>query len=191
MLARLLEARLARLQELLPKLFAIHERAINFMREEIEKNRLKYRIQGKPLTQIPPEAFVAAAEHFSAAERRTEFLEIVEPIENELTDFDGAEKARLRELREQLDTIGSVNTSLVVGGTSLTYIALLVACLFILRDIAERRRHLAEFASTMRAHVRWEEETLFPSAESILTDRELDALGEDLEARLPETPLPF
>ena len=58
-------------------------------------------------------------------------------------------------------------------------------------DMAERRRWLAEFAETMRTHVRWEEETLFPSTESILEERELDALGEELAERLPEMPLPF
>jgi two-component system, LuxR family, sensor kinase FixL len=60
-------------------------------------------------------------------------------IEDELNDFHGAEKSRLNDELDQLDAIGRVNTSLVVGGASLTYIALLVACLFVLRDIAERR----------------------------------------------------
>ena len=58
-------------------------------------------------------------------------------------------------------------------------------------DMAERRTWLGEFAETMRTHVRWEEETLFPSTESILEERELDALGAELAERLPETPLPF
>ncbi len=58
-------------------------------------------------------------------------------------------------------------------------------------DMQQRRRWLGEFAETMRSHVRWEEETLFPSTESLLEERELDALGEDLARRLPETPLPF
>jgi hemerythrin-like domain-containing protein len=58
-------------------------------------------------------------------------------------------------------------------------------------DVAERRRLLAEFAATLRTHVRWEEETLFPATESILGEGELDALGDELAERLPETPLPF
>jgi len=58
-------------------------------------------------------------------------------------------------------------------------------------DMAERRRWLAEFAEAMRTHVRWEEETLFPSTEEMLEDSELDAVGGELAERLPETPLPF
>ena len=43
----------------------------------------------------------------------------------------------------------------------------------------------------MPLHVRWEEETLFPATESLLTEDELDALGDDLAERLPEMPAPF
>jgi PAS domain S-box-containing protein len=133
------QERLGRLQALLPQVYAVHERAVNRMREEIERARLQYRREGKPLNGVPPEAVMAASAHFADPERRNEVVEIFEPLEVEFTEFDGAEKARLRQLRDDLDTIGSVNTSLVMGGTSLTYIALLVACLFVLRDIAERR----------------------------------------------------
>lgn len=60
-----------------------------------------------------------------------------------------------------------------------------------MRDSAEaatRRNALADFAERLRAHVRWEEETLFPATESLLDQNELDALGSDLAARLPERP---
>jgi hypothetical protein len=62
-----------------------------------------------------------------------------------------------------------------------------------MRDTSEqptRADALMSFGETLRAHVRWEEETLFPQTESALTEEELDALGADLAARLPETPLP-
>ena len=67
----------------------------------------------------------------------------------------------------------------------------LIASMRDTRGMYERRRSLAEFAATMREHVRWEEETLFPSTESALTEDELDALGAELAERLPEAPLPF
>jgi hemerythrin-like domain-containing protein len=59
------------------------------------------------------------------------------------------------------------------------------------RDADARRAALAEFAAAMPLHVRWEEETLFPATESLLTEDELDALGDDLAERLPEMPAPF
>jgi hypothetical protein len=57
-------------------------------------------------------------------------------------------------------------------------------------SVDERRSALLELAETLRVHVRWEEESLFPETESALTNDELDALGRDLAERLPETPLP-
>jgi len=53
---------------------------------------------------------------------------------------------------------------------------------------AARREALAAFATRLRDHVRWEEETLFPATESLLAPDELDGLGADLAARLPEQP---
>lgn len=50
---------------------------------------------------------------------------------------------------------------------------------------------LLEFAEVMRTHIRWEEETLFPTTEELLASPELDALAADLEDRLPEEPLPW
>lgn len=67
----------------------------------------------------------------------------------------------------------------------------LVASMRDASDLATRREALVGLGEALRAHVRWEEETLFPAAESTLTEDELDALGVDLSARLPEHPLPF
>jgi len=61
-------------------------------------------------------------------------------IQEDLIEFEQSERRLLRSLREENEEIGRVSTSLIVGGTSLTYISLLVACLFILRDIAARSR---------------------------------------------------
>ncbi len=111
--------RLDRIQSLASRAFAAHGRAIERRREG---------------------GVGAAALIFTDATIRGEMEEIFGGVRDELNDFDQFERTHLRELGEALDTIGRVNTSLVVGGTSLTYIALLVACLFILRDIAVRRQ---------------------------------------------------
>jgi hypothetical protein len=58
-------------------------------------------------------------------------------------------------------------------------------------DHEQRRTLLLELGETLRVHVRWEEETLFPLTEALLLTSELDALGSDLAARLPEHPLPW
>ena len=68
------------------------------------------------------------------------------------------------------------------------------AAIAVMRDattMPERRTAMFDLAERMQAHVRWEENELFPATESLLTQRELDALGEDLAARLPEHPVPF
>jgi hypothetical protein len=67
----------------------------------------------------------------------------------------------------------------------------LVAQMRASNDASTRSDALAAFAARLRTHVRWEEETLFPATESLLPSQELDALGADLAARLPEHPLPF
>ena len=66
----------------------------------------------------------------------------------------------------------------------------LVASIRDARGETERREALEAFHRDLAAHVRWEEETLFPLTEQTLEQHELDALGADLEARLPEYPLP-
>ncbi len=112
------QARVERLQSSLSRAFAVHGQSIDRRREG---------------------GVDAAAEHFIDPANQRESKQIFEMIRDELIEFDQAERAHLNVEIDQLDTIGRVNTSLVVGGTSLTYIALLVACLFVLRDIAERR----------------------------------------------------
>jgi len=67
----------------------------------------------------------------------------------------------------------------------------LVASMRDATDLAARREALLAFAERLRAHVRWEEDELFPATERILEADELDALGGDLSERLPEHPLPF
>ncbi len=65
--------------------------------------------------------------------------EIFTQMSDDMVEFDQVEKRQLRDLEESLDEIGRVHMSFVGGGTSLTYIALLLACLTLLRDIRERR----------------------------------------------------
>jgi hypothetical protein len=67
----------------------------------------------------------------------------------------------------------------------------LVASMRDTQEIETKRRLLLQFGETLRTHVRWEEETLFPATESLLEQRELDALGADLAERLPERPRPY
>jgi two-component system, LuxR family, sensor kinase FixL len=113
------QTRVERLQSSLSRAFAVHGQSIDRRREG---------------------GVTAAAAHFLDPANQRESEQVFGMIRDELSDFDQAERVRLRDDTEQLDAIGRVNTSLVAGGTSLTYIALLVACLFVLRDIAERRR---------------------------------------------------
>jgi hypothetical protein len=58
-------------------------------------------------------------------------------------------------------------------------------------DIEARRILMLEFGETLRGHVRWEEEHLFPATEAMLSDEELTALGVDLKGRLPMPPRAF
>ena len=70
-------------------------------------------------------------------------------------------------------------------------LAALVADMRDARDIEARRAALVTFGERIRKHVRWEEHALFPLTEQRLTGAELDALGADLDERLPEHPLPL
>lgn len=51
-------------------------------------------------------------------------------------------------------------------------------------DLQARRELLLEFAKTIRAHIRWEEDVLFDEAERLLTEPEIGALGADLADRV-------
>jgi len=65
----------------------------------------------------------------------------------------------------------------------------LVATMRDTADLVARRAALLDFAATIRTHVRWEEESLFPTTEELLDGPELDALGAELETRIPEHPI--
>ena len=80
-----------------------------------------------------------AAAAYSASASSARAADIFTQMSEDLLEFDQVERRRVSDLVESLDEIGQVNTSFVGGGTSLTYIALLLACLLILRDIKERQ----------------------------------------------------
>ncbi len=80
-----------------------------------------------------------AAEAYNAPAATARALEISTQMSEDLVEFEQVERRNLRDLDESREEIASLNTSFVLGGTSLTYIALLGACLLILRDIHERR----------------------------------------------------
>ena len=113
------QARLSRLQVLVGRGFAAHGSGIERRREG---------------------GAAAAAQYFSKQENRREEEEIFAQIRDELNDMDQAERSRLGDLVDNLETIGSVNRSLIFGGTVLTCIALIVAGILVLRDIADRKR---------------------------------------------------
>ena len=51
-------------------------------------------------------------------------------------------------------------------------------------DLEVRRELLLEFAKTIRAHIRWEEDVLFAETERLLTEPEIAALGVDVADRV-------
>ena len=95
---------------------------------------------GEFITLRTEKGLEGVATAFNEPESLARSAEIISQISEDIEEFDQVERRRLRDLMESLDEIGRVNTSFVVGGTSLTYIALLLACLLILRDIRERRQ---------------------------------------------------
>jgi PAS domain S-box-containing protein len=113
------QARITRLQGMVPRAFAVHGRVIEKRREAglVEAARF----------YVNPEIVKEATEAFTA-------------LQDELNEFDQAARVRLSDLREDLERNRDVNSSLIFGGTGLTFIALIVAGLLVLRDIAERRR---------------------------------------------------
>lgn len=50
----------------------------------------------------------------------------------------------------------------------------------------QRRSAMAAFGERLREHVRWEERVFFETIEERLTERELDAAGEEIAGRLPK-----
>ncbi len=95
---------------------------------------------GKAISQRSVSDTSTAAAIFSAPDMVEERTAIFGAVQDELVEFDQLERRNLRDLSESNEDIGRVNISLIAGGTSLTFIALLVACLFILRDISARSR---------------------------------------------------
>ena len=51
-------------------------------------------------------------------------------------------------------------------------------------DLQARRELLLEFAKTIRAHIRWEEDVLFAETERLLTAPEIAALGAEVAERV-------
>jgi PAS domain S-box-containing protein len=118
-------AHIARLQNIVGRAFAVHGRFIEKRREGLEAALKLY---------TDPEAMKDSEEAFSA-------------VRDELNDFAQSERTRLAGLQENLENNRDVNSSLIMGGIGLTVIALVVASMLVLRDIAERRRAEAALAS--------------------------------------------
>jgi two-component system, LuxR family, sensor kinase FixL len=113
------QARISRLQGLVGRAFAVLGRAIERRREG---------------------GLEAAAKLFTDSEMSKEATEAFAAVRDELNEVDQAERVQLSGLREDLSRNRDVNSSLIFGGAGLTFIALIVAALLVLRDIAERRR---------------------------------------------------
>jgi hypothetical protein len=63
--------------------------------------------------------------------------------------------------------------------------AALVASMRDTPEVEERRALLLDFGETIATHVHWEEQELFAVSEELLSSSELDAVGHDLDERLP------
>ncbi len=94
---------------------------------------------GTYISERTEKGITGAVAAFNDPEVSRRAMGIFSQMSDELVEFEQVEKRRETQLMESRDEIARVNTSLVIGGTSLTYIALLLACLLILRDIRERR----------------------------------------------------
>ncbi len=127
------QARITRIQGMLGRAFAVYGRVIQRWRE----------------------AGLAGAEKlFKDPEAVKEATEALTVLRDELSDFDQAERSRLVGLRESVELNRDINSSLIFGGIGLTFIALIIAALVVLRDIAERRRaeeQLAEERNLLRS----------------------------------------
>ena len=95
---------------------------------------------GDFITLRSDQGLVGAAAAYNSPEAVERALEIDTQLSDDLVEFEQAERRSLRDLDQSREEIASLNTSFVLGGTSLTYITLLGACLLILRDIRERRQ---------------------------------------------------
>jgi PAS domain S-box-containing protein len=120
------QTRIARLQSMVGRAFAVHGRSIERRREG---------------------GLEAAAKLFVSPEASREAEEAFTAVRDELNEFDQTERVRLTGLREDVARNRDVNGSLIFGGAGLTFIALIVAALLVLRDIAERRNAEEALAS--------------------------------------------
>jgi hypothetical protein len=57
-------------------------------------------------------------------------------------------------------------------------------------DVAVRRALIAELGSVLKEHIRWEEGILFEATQRILAAGEMDSVGADIAARIPQDPPP-
>lgn len=75
-----------------------------------------------------------------------------------------------------------------VRRTQLDHLSLegLVATMRDTADEGSRNAALAEFGANLKTHIRWEESVLFELTQEQLTEGEMDALGADINERIPE-----
>jgi len=112
------QAHITKLQSIVSRAFAVHGRVVEKRQEGLDAAVKLY---------TNPDTVREADEAFSA-------------VRDELMDFSQSERVRLAALQESLEQNRDVNSSLIFGGVGLTFIALIVAGLLVLRDISERRR---------------------------------------------------
>ena len=111
--------RLERIRNLIGRVYDYHSRAIQQRREG---------------------GVNAAALFFAEVETANEGGLIFKGLEDGLGVIEQAERSRLMILRAKIDKIGESNVSFVIASTAFTYVALVIACIIVLRDLAERRR---------------------------------------------------
>ena len=112
------QVHIAKLQGMVGRAFAVHGFVIDKRREGLE----------------------AAVKVFTDPNSVREADEAFSAVRDELNDFTQGERSRIADLQENLERNRDINSSLIFGGVGLTFIALIVAGLLVLRDIAERRR---------------------------------------------------
>jgi hypothetical protein len=67
----------------------------------------------------------------------------------------------------------------------------LAALIADMRDTPEKRpQAIKDFGALLRDHIKWEEEQLFEITQQRLEQREMQALGRELDARLPPVCFP-
>ena len=77
--------------------------------------------------------------------------------------------------------------AVVRAQTEHLYLEALVATMRDTREVATRRDAIRRFGETLGRHLRWEQEVLFELVETELSDGDLDMVGRDLVAYLPDS----